>query len=69
MCYVHFFARDSSPDSVVSCEVGDDADGDDHADIGDDHDGYGDVHGDGDNGNGDDDGGICSLGKANMYSA
>ena len=61
--------RDTAPGSAVSCEVGDDADGDDHADIGDDHDGYGDVHGDGDNGNGDDDGGICSLGKANMYSA
>ena len=60
--------RDTAPGSAVSCEVGDDADGDDHADIGDDHDGYGDVHGDGDNGNGDDEGGICSLGKANMYS-
>ena len=61
--------RDTAPGSAVSCEVGDDADGDDHADIGDDHDGYGDVHGEGDNGNNDDDGGICSLGKANMYSA
>ena len=60
--------RDTAPGSAVSCEVGDDADGDHHGDIGD-HDGYGDVHGDGDNGNGDDDGGICSLGKANMYSA
>ena len=60
--------RDTAPGSAVSCEVGDDADGDDHADIGDDHDGYGDVHGDGDNGNGDDDGGMGSLGKANMYS-
>ena len=67
MCYVHFFARDSSPDSVVSCEVGDDADGDDHADIGDDHDGYGDVHGDGDNGNGDDDGGRDLLVRKSKY--
>ena len=60
--------RDTAPGSAVSCEVGDDADGDDYGDIGD-HDGYGDVHGDGDNGNGDDDGGMGSLGKANMYSA
>ena len=54
--------RDTAPGSAVSCEVGDDADGNDHGDIGessDDHDGYGDVHGDGDNGNVDDDGGIC----------
>ena len=54
--------RDTAPGSAVSCEVGDDADGNDHGDIGEssgDHDGYGDVHGDGDNGNGDDDGGIC----------
>ena len=61
--------RDTAPGSAVSCQVGDDADGDDHGDIGDDHDGYDDVHGDGDNGSGDDDGGNCSLRKANMYSA
>ena len=29
--------RDTAPGSAVSCEVGDDADGDDHGDIGDDH--------------------------------
>ena len=51
--------RDTAPGSAVTCEVGDDADGDDHGDIGDDQDVYGDVNGDGDNGNGDDDGGIC----------
>ena len=67
MCYQHFFARDSAPGSVVSCEVGDDADGDDHGDIGDDHDGYGDVHGDGDNGNGDDDGGRDLLVRKSKY--
>ena len=66
--------RDTAPGSAVSCEVGDDADGDDHGDIGDDQGDIGDdqdddVHGDGDNGSGDDDGGNCSLRKANMYSA
>ena len=59
--------RDTAPGSAVSCEVGDDADGDDHGDIGDDHDGYGDVHGDGDNGNGDDDGGRDLLVRKSKY--